>query len=176
MPTESEIAWAGGLFEGEGTITLGPRGTVEKPRFQPHMALKMCDRDSVERFREIVGVGSVYAVNMEKRPAHWKPSYAWQVGSLGGCEKVCEMLIPWLGARRRARAYEILDVIRNRPPRRSAQAEKTHCPYGHPYDAENTYYTTAHGRKCRECNRLRRNTGPRQRRIHTKPSRKVAAL
>ena len=28
---------------------------------------------------------------------------------------------------------------------------RTHCPKGHPYDAENTYVTTAGRRACREC-------------------------
>ena len=33
------------------------------------------------------------------------------------------------------------------------QREKTHCPQGHPYDAENTYVTPAGHRYCRVCNR-----------------------
>lgn len=30
---------------------------------------------------------------------------------------------------------------------------KTHCPHGHPYNEENTYYRPNGGRKCRVCNR-----------------------
>ena len=34
------------------------------------------------------------------------------------------------------------------------EARKTHCPEGHPYDEENTYYTPSTGhRKCRACAR-----------------------
>lgn len=29
--------------------------------------------------------------------------------------------------------------------------DKTHCPKGHPYSAENTYITSEGGRKCRTC-------------------------
>jgi hypothetical protein len=33
-----------------------------------------------------------------------------------------------------------------------ANAAKTHCPQGHPYDAENTYYRNENGRRsCRPC-------------------------
>jgi hypothetical protein len=32
-------------------------------------------------------------------------------------------------------------------------ARKTHCKYGHPFDAENTYITRAGGRMCRACAR-----------------------
>jgi hypothetical protein len=43
---------------------------------------------------------------------------------------------------------------RSRSPRAEANARKTRCARGHPFDAENTYeYGTA--RQCRTCNRLR---------------------
>lgn len=40
------------------------------------------------------------------------------------------------------------------------ETAKTHCPQGHPYDQENTYYNNrpdrpGRGRRCRECNRIR---------------------
>jgi hypothetical protein len=34
-------------------------------------------------------------------------------------------------------------------------AEKTHCPHGHPYDEENTCYLRSGGRSCRACARER---------------------
>lgn len=34
-------------------------------------------------------------------------------------------------------------------------ARKQHCPRGHPYDDENTYYDTQGGRECRACRRER---------------------
>lgn len=33
----------------------------------------------------------------------------------------------------------------------SHQAKKTHCPKGHPYDAENTYHSPRGARVCRKC-------------------------
>jgi hypothetical protein len=38
---------------------------------------------------------------------------------------------------------------------RHFQANKTHCPQGHPYDEANTYITPAGSRQCRECTRRR---------------------
>lgn len=43
--------------------------------------------------------------------------------------------------------------LRMGTPRR----ERTHCPQGHPYDAENTYVTSRGSRSCRTCQRERRN-------------------
>ena len=41
-------------------------------------------------------------------------------------------------------------------------AEKTHCPQGHPYDEENTYHLRGGGRGCKEC--MREHTRKRRRR------------
>jgi len=38
----------------------------------------------------------------------------------------------------------------------AANAAKTHCPQGHPYDAANTYTSKQGKRQCRTCNRQRR--------------------
>lgn len=36
-------------------------------------------------------------------------------------------------------------------------AVKTHCPQGHPYDAENTSVRPNGNRHCRECDRFRQS-------------------
>ena len=33
------------------------------------------------------------------------------------------------------------------------QRAKTHCPHGHPYSPENTYFTSLGARACRTCHR-----------------------
>jgi WhiB family redox-sensing transcriptional regulator len=38
-----------------------------------------------------------------------------------------------------------------RVPPGHRNADKTHCAYGHPYDAVNTYYTANGERRCRAC-------------------------
>jgi len=35
----------------------------------------------------------------------------------------------------------------------NASARKTHCPQGHEYTPENTYWTESHGRQCKTCGR-----------------------
>lgn len=44
---------------------------------------------------------------------------------------------------------------------------KTHCPYGHPYDATNTTFEAAGNRKCRTCKRERERARRAQMRART---------
>lgn len=46
------------------------------------------------------------------------------------------------------------NILRGNAPA-AANVHKTHCPYGHPYDEENTYITTTGKRFCRTCGRRR---------------------
>jgi hypothetical protein len=50
-----------------------------------------------------------------------------------------------------------------RVPRGHPHADKTHCAFGHPFDAANTYYTPTGERRCRACRariaRTRRRIG-----------------
>lgn len=47
------------------------------------------------------------------------------------------------------------NVLRGNAPAAS-NPQKTHCPYGHPYDEENTYTCPAGKRACRICGRATR--------------------
>ena len=44
---------------------------------------------------------------------------------------------------------------------------KTHCPQGHPYDAENTYYQPNGGRRCRVCKTVNLRRWREERRVST---------
>lgn len=46
-----------------------------------------------------------------------------------------------------------VNVRRSTAPAR--QLQKTHCPSGHPYDQENTYFQPDGARRCRLCHRIR---------------------
>jgi hypothetical protein len=100
MTRDQQIAWAAGLFEGEGCIT-GHRG-----RSARHVALVMADEDIVRRFAAIVRIGAVRGDGTLRRPHH-RHLWRWQADGDGG-EAVLHLLLPYLGARRSARAKEML--------------------------------------------------------------------
>ncbi len=95
MAPEEEIAWAAGLFEGEGCFS----STCEKT---PRASMASTDLDVLERFAKIVGCGSIKPTH-RKQKAHHKSSWQWY--SLNGeFDRVYGMLRKWLSPRRIAAA------------------------------------------------------------------------
>ena len=137
----SDLAWAAGLFEGEGSVFL--------VKSTPALSLTSTDLDVVERFKAIVGVGCIRA--RKHRPEHKLP-HEWRIGNFHDIQAVIAMLWRWLGARRRARATECLLVARagGLTPRHR-RLRITECPQGHPFDVPNTYVTVGGDRVCRAC-------------------------
>ena len=101
MPSDAAIAWAAGLFEGEGTITQIKRS---RAFFDLQVAMTHTDEDVIRRFDAIVGRGRIYGPYLP--PSHGdrrKPFWRWMALGDAGHE-VLELLGPWLLARRRAQA------------------------------------------------------------------------
>jgi hypothetical protein len=96
----AEMAWAAGLFEGEGTITLC--GSVV------HLRLNLTDFEVLERFWEIVGTGKIYGpYTSGYRDGYTrKPRWVWVCyGPLA--QVTFRSLAPWLSPRRLARGEEL---------------------------------------------------------------------
>jgi hypothetical protein len=98
--SDCEVAWAAGLFEGEGSITQSNGRLFTR--------LKMTDKPIVERFAEIVCFGEVYGpYNHQWRDGSVrKPYWVWLAPEYDALE-VLELLWPWLGERRRAQALAL---------------------------------------------------------------------
>lgn len=102
MASEIEIAWAAGLFEGEGCATMSSHGGRT-----PHLLLCSTDEDVVLRFRRIVGEGNVYR---RERPHGRKTTYQWSTAKKAGIERILFSFMPYLGKRRAFRAKELLAI------------------------------------------------------------------
>ena len=102
-----EIAWAAGLFEGEGCWRA--KGSY------PCAQLKTADLDVLQRFVRIVGVGRIRDDRWHLKPGHehFKPLYRWEVGGTARVRYLAEILGPYLGERRRRRIAEILESTSN---------------------------------------------------------------
>jgi hypothetical protein len=121
------VAWAAGLFEGEGSVIHWQRS--EEPGRRPGgkvrgLALKMTDRDVVERFARITGCGSVTVQerrNQRDSRRFDKTLYVWQARNWQEIEPVLRLMVPYMGIRRRAKMESLLAD----PP--TTGRYRTHC-------------------------------------------------
>lgn len=109
MASSEEIAWAAGLFEGEGSISPSnrKRGLGKGIRLQ----INMTDLDVLERFRDVVGCGYIYKsappdsckATRGQRKQMWK----WYVGKIKDVERTMADFSLWLSPRRLDRYAEL---------------------------------------------------------------------
>jgi hypothetical protein len=99
----SRIAWAAGVYEGEGTTGL--YGDPPKPRLQ----VLMRDRDVVEEIRSALG-GKVRGPCPQR--GNRAPLWMWACETHADIRDALEAMWPWLGERRQLQAQPVLDYLR----------------------------------------------------------------
>jgi hypothetical protein len=106
MTMREDIAWAAGLFEGEGSFMV-----AYAPSY-PRAVVIMTDEDVIRRFGAVVGLGNIRGPYTRKgQPANkWKPFWTWSVSGFEKTQAIYAMFWPWLGARRRQRGKELLSA------------------------------------------------------------------
>jgi hypothetical protein len=100
-----ELAWAAGLFEGEGWFGLTTKARHVRPIAKA--AVSSSDRDVMDRFAAAVGFGNVTGP-YQQTGFGTKPMFRWGVGSFQRVQALTALLWFGLGERRRARAIEVL--------------------------------------------------------------------
>lgn len=95
----SEVAWAAGIFEGEGCFTISGG--------HPRVKLNMTDEDTIRRFHDVVCVGQVRVDDAQLKHGY-KRQWEWYSASREGVIATIRLLWPWLGFRRRNRALDLL--------------------------------------------------------------------
>ena len=97
-PDPLDIAWAAGLFEGEGCASFNRKnGKVE-------LVMQMTDLDVLEKFCRVVGGQPPRLVNRTSTQicANPKPIYRWAASSEQYVQTFIKQLGPWLSSRRLA--------------------------------------------------------------------------
>lgn len=99
-----DVAWAAGLFEGEGCFSLArPKGRGSR---RISARLVTTDQDVMLRFHAVVGVGKVYGPKF--RNTKDKPYWEFTTTTFEHAQYLIAMFWAWLGIRRRERAAELL--------------------------------------------------------------------
>lgn len=128
MPSDAEIAWFAGIFEGEGTFEMSKRSTVR-------MAIAMSDLDVIQRLASVFPCRPIASRDSDKRFPDAKPMHLWRVGESEQVALVIHAILPWLGERRTARAREVLEHIERRQA--SGEPRTSHCKLGHALTPDN---------------------------------------
>lgn len=105
MTPNEEIAWAAGLFEGEGCITGSAAVQIK---------LRSTDEDVIRRFHEVVELGQVREENYFRENYDYKQQWEWYTNKKSSVITVLEKLLPYLCERRAAKALDALERTRAR--------------------------------------------------------------
>lgn len=103
--TKSDLAWAAGLFEGEGCATVNKYKSGNGGR--PTMQLQMTDEDVVRKFHAVIGMGKVYG---PYRPSGHKEVWRWYVDGFEAVQAIAAMFWFYLGSRRKAKLRTVLEA------------------------------------------------------------------
>lgn len=98
----NSLAWAAGLFEGEGSIIYARKNI--------QLSMSTTDEDILRRFSAVVG-GKVYGpcrYTRRVKPGFYKDVFHWRLNGIANVQTALRLFWPWLGIRRRARAAECL--------------------------------------------------------------------
>ena len=103
--TQSDIAWAAGLYEGEGSLIKRTGRTTWQ------LTIKSTDLDVLQKFLNIFDVGSIHFCTAPSLKPHWKPIWQYAVSNKGGMHKILTAILPHLGSRRAYKALNFLDYF-----------------------------------------------------------------
>ncbi len=155
---EKEFMWFVGVFEGEGTICLSARSSVQ-------LRIAMTDKDVIARIRNVVGLGTVYAPWKSQR-ADRKPSWLWNMYRKAEVAAVLPWMLPHLGERRRARALEAVQHMKRSSLRVVAVCGTISGYAAHRRKSEPT---------CEQCRKIWRDTARASRWYKAEYNKKVAS-
>lgn len=109
-----DIAWAAGLFEGEGSITARAYQTKKYGlTHQIAMELVTSDLDVIEKFIRIVGCGTVnpYNKGIKGTLPHHKQCYCWGLTQRSEIRRLMDLFIPHMGMRRCMKMRDSLEKM-----------------------------------------------------------------
>ena len=126
-PEEQGLAWAAGLFDGEGSTELHTRRLAGRTLFDLRSRVSQCGDPTVPavltRFQRVVACGWIEGPTSG---AGYENAYKWAAGAADTL-KVLRLIWPWLGTVKRVQAIDAiasvdtLPVLRRHPWRNAAQ-------------------------------------------------------
>jgi len=104
-----EDKYLAGLFDGEGCVQIFKTTYLKKGKKRPYtfnvirMELSMTDEETVKRFHEATGYGTVRLIHKNQEPGskpHYKDQWRWR-SSHRQCFELAKRLIPYAYTKRK---------------------------------------------------------------------------
>jgi hypothetical protein len=133
-PSDNDIAWAAGIFEGEGCLNIPTRNP-----YGVRLMVKMTDEDVIARWADIMGAQMLGPYQPPAKHPTYKLQWEARISRWKMVLEAIDLLYPWMCARRR----EKMDYARSIAPVHpygtlicedavSAQGYDRHIRYGIP--------------------------------------------
>lgn len=128
MSDLTELAWAAGFFDGEGTTCHSStmrteQGLSNGPYVQLQVSVTQMDRRVLDRFHAAVGgVGRVYQLRARRGGLSQGAPFRWQTTSRAGGTQVIDALWPFLSDIKRQQATRSLMALDRAAYKRAARA------------------------------------------------------
>jgi hypothetical protein len=74
---EASLAWAAGLFDGEGCISIHTNASGKQHTLR--MTMQMVHKPTIERLRDIIGSGSINKAPRSKRNRNFRTAWCYSV-------------------------------------------------------------------------------------------------
>lgn len=114
----TEIAWAAGFFDGEGSCLISSPRTA-------YMSVRQTHPEVLHRFQQAVGFGSIRGPYQQKNKKH-SPYWEWGVGGHTYVQAAVAILWGFLGTVKREQALRVLTNCYKEPPHWVKHANKEH--------------------------------------------------
>lgn len=120
MTATTEVAWAAGFFDGEGTTHIAEirrtrNGRAYGPYLQLFVSVDQADEATLERLTTALGLGRIYARPTRADRLGTKPMFRWMTSDRESGQAVIAMLWPFLSVPKRVQAANCLRRINKRP-------------------------------------------------------------
>ena len=108
------IAWAAGIFEGEGCISIYSKHNQLIPTVR--LVLRMTDEDVVRRFVKCINGNPSNIKKITNK--EYKPIYHWDTASRPEVVRILVLFMPYFGIRRKEKASQVLSLPPQTKPRK----------------------------------------------------------
>jgi len=118
------VAWAAGLFDGEGCISIGRTRNakaVGRPAqcrlfYIPRLLVRMTSVGSLRHFQRAFHAGTISGPELNPRHITYRPVYTWSIRTRDGIQTILMAMLPYLTVKRRE-ALLMLQFLRISIPR-----------------------------------------------------------